>query len=668
MNLARAVTTAAVLLLALAPAAHAHHNALDLFSDGFAESDPLAPVSFGATDAEGSVMVFSTVEGLSPNDTDASNDVYIRRNGAYTLLSDRVKPGPDEAKHAYFASASPDADRVYFITTESLVAEDTDAAQDVYGTVEGITFLISDRVQPGADANEPVYFARRPEQQAGVILFSTVEPLTSTDGDAVQDVYRWEGGVTTQVSDGTGVDQEKLVAFAGVNGDGSETYFTTEEPLTVADGDTGKDLYQRSSAGLSLLSDRIQAGADDSSAVLHFGGNARDGSRVFFTTTEPLVTTDGDDDFDVYERAGTTTRIVSDRVQAGADGDADVSFSGSSADGGRVFFETDEPIVVADTDTTGRDVFERVGGITRLVSARNDAGPSTNQSAFFAGASDDGTRVAFSTEEPMRSSDLDAGYDVYLREAGGTWHVSDRVEGGPDTNLSVSFAGMTSDGREIFLMTQESLRSADTDADHDVYHARRETPPALASDGPGPDADTGTLLSGWSEDGSRLFLMTDQSLLPADTDAMNDVYVSYNRPPPPADPGGGPGGGDPGGDQPPAGDPPPPALSVALGKLAKSVTLATLRAKGLAIAVEPNLPASFAAELRGNRGLAKAAAGDVILAEGKLARAGGKRTLRVRVPRSQRKRLKRRAKLTLRIVATDALGRSVTLTRSVRIG
>jgi hypothetical protein len=111
----------------------------------------------------------------------------------------------------------------------------------------------------------------------------------------------------------------------------------------------------------------------------------------------------------------------------------------------------------------------------------------------------------------------------------------------------------------------------------------------------------------------------------------------------------------------------PAKFAVAVGKIAKTIGLATLRSKGLAFTVEPNVAAAFLAELRGNRGLAKAKAGDVVLGEKGLKQALGKRTLRITVPKSQRKRLKAKAKLTVRITATDALGRAVTLTRSVTI-
>ena len=41
------------------------------------------------------------------------------------------------------------------------------------------------------------------------------------------------------------------------------------------------------------------------------GGISQDGTRVFLNTSEPLVSADTDDCSDVYERAGATTTLVS---------------------------------------------------------------------------------------------------------------------------------------------------------------------------------------------------------------------------------------------------------------------------------------------------------------------------------------------------------------------
>ena len=103
-------------------------------------------------------------------------------------------------------------------------------------------------------------------------------------------------------------------------------------------------------------------------------------------------------------------------------------FVGASADGARVFFRTVEPLVSADTDAT-EDVYERSGGQTTLVSTGATGGNGAF-GAFFEGASADGTRVFFATEESLVSADTDAAEDVYERSGGQTTLVSTGPAGG----------------------------------------------------------------------------------------------------------------------------------------------------------------------------------------------------------------------------------------------
>jgi uncharacterized protein DUF4394/thrombospondin type 3 repeat protein len=112
----------------------------------------------------------------------------------------------------------------------------------------------------------------------------------------------------------------------------------------------------------------------------------------------------------------------------------------------------------------------------------------------------------------------------------------------------------------------------------------------------------------------------------------------------------------------------PPAFSFTMGGLPRRITLGELRRNGLSFSVAPTVAASFVAELRGTvRGGRLARVGDVVLAERRLRRAAGRRRIRLRVPRSQRRRLRRRARLRVQVTATDALGRAVSRTRSLRI-
>ena len=167
---------------------------------------------------------------------------------------------------------------------------------------------------------------------------------------------------------------------------------------------------------------------------------------------------------DVYERSGGTTRLRS-AGQINGNGAFDATFTGASADGSRIFFRTNEPLVAADTDAAF-DVYERADGTTRLISAGQVNGNGAFD-AFFAGASTDGARVFFESDEPLASADTDVATDVYERALGATSLIS---PGAGPADVS-DLIGTSADGSAVFYTTVETLLASDTDDSRDVYGA-----------------------------------------------------------------------------------------------------------------------------------------------------------------------------------------------------
>jgi hypothetical protein len=419
---------ALALMVPMAGSAAADHNLTDLVTVGTADT---ALVS--GSSADGSRVYVETVEPLVSEDGDTGQDLYVFGGGVPTLLSDRVQAGPDAAnKFAEFVGASADGSRVFFTTPEPLVSDDTDNRDDVYEWAGGTTTLISDRTQAGADASDGVTFSGN-SVDGSRVFFTTLEQIVSTDQDNSLDLYERAGGVTTLVSDRVqaGADEDKQVSFGGVSEDGSHVFFKTAEALLSTDGDGSDDVYEFAGGTTKLLSKRLRSGSDEAIDASFLGVSA-DGSRVFFKTLESLVVADGDNAADIYERTGTSTLLRSDRVQSGADEETDVFFEGLSADGSRVFFETDEALLAADGDGGAPDVYERAGGTTSLISVRAQAGSDEAKSASFGGASADGSRVFFTTKEAMTAADGDDSIDVYERAGGVTTLLTDRVRSGAD--------------------------------------------------------------------------------------------------------------------------------------------------------------------------------------------------------------------------------------------
>ena len=476
-----------------------------------------ADASFSGASSDGTRVFFTTAEPLDPvaDTDDGALDVYQRLGGVTTLVSGG---GNDPFADASFAGASSDGTRVFFTTSESLdpVADTDGGRTDVYERSGGVTTLVS------GDADSGAYNAdfNGASSDGTRVFFTTAEPLDPVaDTDAQFDVYERSGGVTTLVSGDA--DGAFDATFNGASSDGTRVFFTTAEPLDpVADTDAQSDVYMRRlTVPDTTLVSADGGGASDGAFDASFSGASSDGTRVFFETAEPLVpSTDTDTVSDVYQRNLTfqdTTLVSGD-----ADGSFRAEFAGASSDGTRVFFTTNESLdPVADTDGLWVDVYQRLGGVTTLVSGGGDG----NFTAFFAGASSDGTRVFFTTAEPLDFvADTDAQLDVYQRSGG----VTTLVSGDADGSFPAEFAGASSDGTRVFFETNESLDPvADTDGGEEDVYQRSGGVTTLVS-GNGDDATTDASFAGASSDGTRVLFSTREALDPvADTDGGDsDVY------------------------------------------------------------------------------------------------------------------------------------------------
>src|SRR4051812_45469884 len=431
-------------LALLAPATgSAADRVLDLASPGTTQAATFVGVS-----ADGSRVFIESFEQLVAEDTDSSVDVYQLAGGTPTLLSDRQKAGPDEEKPATFEHTSADGTRVVFTTDESLVGDDADSKAALYERAAGATTLLSDPPL-GPDHNEAVTFEAASADGSRVI-WRTGEPILNIDSDDESDLYESAGGTITILSDRQqgGQDEAEDALLAGLSDDGSRVFFTTKEAIVGTDGDASLDVYQRAAGATTLISKRTRFGADAEEQA-GFGGSSKDGTRVFFETAEPLVAADDDSSTDVYERTGSNTLLRSDRFQAGADEEKPAFFDAASADGTHVFFGTTEAIVDEDGDANSADVFERVGATSTLISDRN-SGADGAFDADYKGSSDDGTHVFFLTAEVITSPDGDASQDVYERAGGVTTLVTDRVQAGADAGNVAAFDGVSADGSRVF--------------------------------------------------------------------------------------------------------------------------------------------------------------------------------------------------------------------------
>jgi hypothetical protein len=327
--------------------------------------------------------------------------------------------------------------------------------------------------------------------------------------------------------------------YRAVSQDGKAIFFTTTEKLVTGDTDTKQDVYERVyDSGLSQYVTREVSigpvGGNDAYEAL-FEKISGDGKQAFFSTFEPLVSTDTDIKRDVYVRhldTG-TTEIVSRGDSSCApcgNGAIDADFAGATGDGGLAFFVTSESLAAADQDSSF-DLYVRdfAGGTTKLVSAAASSCPSCGNGAFTPflwGVSANGAEAYFTTAEKLSSNDEDSTDDIYARDlaTGNTVLVSvGDCPGCGNSGAVPVFRGSSAGGSRVFFVTDEAIAAGDGDTATDVYARDLPSgPTVLVSAGTALNVTAGFAAA--SADGATAFFTTTESLTGADTNNATDVY------------------------------------------------------------------------------------------------------------------------------------------------
>lgn len=492
--------------------------------------------------------------------------VSSQPSGLHVFVGGRAWPDPiftDDGKHAFFTGALAPG-----------------YARQLFEHSNGTTTLIS----TGPSAGDPTFtmchqYELGPcgygsSSDGSRVYFSTAQPLVTQDTDTgcvgdgnpsgyCGDVYERSGGSTRLVSIGpTGGNGPFDAGLRFVSRDGTRALFATSEPLIAADTDHSSDVYESVGDTLRLFPSNELAAGDTGPIFVHREGASADGARVLFSTTQSLSPADHDTCQDssgrpvgcddIYERTKDGLVLVSTGSNGG-NGPFDVQFDGASADGSRVFFTTRESLVSGDSDSClvgylppgCADIYERNlrTGTTTLVSTGPDGGNGLWHATFGA-VSEDGSHVAFTTDESLLSSDRDSCTDyngaqigcadIYERSPDGLELASTGPLGGNGA-FDADFRAMSIDGKRITFSTREALVGSDTDSCtsykapsgcQDVYQRSGRTT-VLVSAGPtGGNGQVRAEFDGASADGRRIFFHTSESLVAADTDACHDSYYS----------------------------------------------------------------------------------------------------------------------------------------------
>ncbi len=419
---------------------------------------------FAGASADGSEVFFVTDEKLSAADTDSRFDVYVRTLGlepATGLVSAGTSGCAPACGNgdfdATFWRVSGDGSHAFFTTAEKLSEADLDTTADIYArnlAGAGTTTLVSrgeEACAPGCGNSGEVPVFRASSASGNRVFFTTAEKLVEADEDEVTDVYARDlpGGPTTLISGGEPTAQ--TANFDAASPDGNHVFFSTAEQLVPEDEDSANDIYEWSGGSFALVTS-----AECSSACgATFDAASEDAEEVVFSTAEPLAGADTDSSDDIYrQHVGGGEPVLVSRAGAGCGGcgndAADASFNRASADASQIVFSTAETLTVDDGDGED-DIYARdvEGEETSLVTTSPSYCPfkagQGNCGATYVGASQDGTRVFFTSVERFTLDDGDDETDVYERFLGSGGPTTRLVSTGNNPNLELGPAPPTLD-------------------------------------------------------------------------------------------------------------------------------------------------------------------------------------------------------------------------------
>ncbi len=410
-----------------------------------------------AVDANGGEIFFTTQveEGTKSNGCSQDGQLFVSVGGVKTVEVSRSLEGgpfggcvrggvPGEVPcdgssgraGAYFKGASEDGSRVFFTTRAPLVSGDEDAGNDLY------------MASIGCPASEPGCEAAERE----------VTGLVQVSHDPVA---------------GQAAEVQGVVSVAR---DGSRVYFVARGVLT-SEGATGEGVQSLPVAGADNL----------------YVYDSVSGQTAFVAD---LCSGPG--------RSGVMEDVHCPRALAEGGGDAQLLWGGlgraypeaqSTPDGAFLVFAAYAQLTRDDTDSA-KDVYRYdalTGGLERVSVSEDDYDADGNNNAFGAdialpsswsgrsfvyedyelasrAISEDGSRIVFSTADPLSPSATNGRVNVYEWDEGSVSLISTGTSEENDDEATISPSG-----EDIFFLTSQGLVSGDTDGLPDIYDAHKCT-------------------------------------------------------------------------------------------------------------------------------------------------------------------------------------------------
>lgn len=316
-----------------------------------------------------------------------SGNLFARIDGTHTVWlneSERSSEGADAFAPAKYLDASADGERIFFWTRQALTNDATQGSQKLY--MYDLTKPPSDPhnltlITPPGDAVSSFWGVGGNGNYA---YFTGEGQIWLWKLGAVHDIGPDPGGQTTRENWVGNTNYGNLLRQGRVASDGRNLLFSNDNGLAFGDGsDLGACadgfpchelyLYNAESESTVCVSCPPSGTAATSPGVVSGGvlnGGARvttyqnrgitdDGSKVFFSSREPLVPQDTNGREDAYEYDVATHTV---HLLSSGRGSADSWYLDSSSSGRDVFIGTSQQLVGWDSDKS-YDVYDvRAGG------------------------------------------------------------------------------------------------------------------------------------------------------------------------------------------------------------------------------------------------------------------------------------------------------------------
>jgi hypothetical protein len=269
-----------------------------------------SPIVYAGATPDGSKVFFTTEQQLTNDDTDATSDLYAYDlvTGALTRLSAGVGAAQSEqSEGSDVVGISDDGERVYFVGgTGGLYLSDHGTLVPISTTAAGVIGATDNCNQPGSNSQVG---AGVPEMtpDGRYLVFQTGSFNPIVPGPTGPGLYRYDAvtGESVQIT-ASGVTHGGLsnTSFGvvldcylrtGMTNDGSTIIFHTTDALVPQDTNDVADVYEWHNGVVGLISSGT--GPHDSMAL----GVSADGGDIYFTTDDRLIPGDQDEAQDIYD-------------------------------------------------------------------------------------------------------------------------------------------------------------------------------------------------------------------------------------------------------------------------------------------------------------------------------------------------------------------------------